>query len=121
MTILIVSQHSIELARCANLEILAVMPVIFDCFEAAPAGENLVRALEIYQQALEELTPPQIERATLDEMISAHARIRAAFLAAADTALLPSELIRQIRAAFDDFATGLERLQKTPSSRPSVH
>jgi len=117
MTI-VVSPKSIELAQCANLEILAVMPVIFDCFESLEAGESVVRALEMYQLGLEALTP-ELDRATLDEMISAHAEIKAHFLAAADVARFPSELIGQVLAAFDDFATGLKTLEKAPSSRPS--
>lgn len=97
------------------------MPLMFDCFESKTAGESIVRALEVYQAGLEGMTwaldrSAELELETLDEMIESHEEIRKAFLAGADVARFPSELIRQVVAAFEDFAIGLQDLKKQSSA-----
>lgn len=99
------SQATIELARCANLEILTAVPLLFQRFEQPPAAP-VIRALEVYQTGLE-LLSAELEAETLYEMIRAHEDISQALQVAARAADLPPELIEQFAIAFREFGSGL--------------
>jgi len=112
LTTLHISHQSIELARCANLEILTIVPMMFECFGASACGtpcpSAVVRALEMYQQGLEALGT-EVEAETLDEMIRAHGEISEELQRAARAAEVPAELIEQFAVVFREFESGLRR------------
>lgn len=102
----------LEQALCANHEILTFLPHLFVRFEAPESAETVRRSLLLFQSGLSELTaaPQELDALVVDEMISAHAEIAAAVAAALELAKVPRELIEQIGAVFDEFATGLRSL-----------
>lgn len=119
MAIVIVSTEKLELALCANQEILTTLR---DAFRAFEVPENTAgafeRALTEYRGALlglvKDPTAPthEIDRTTLDEAQITHDEIAFAFQTASELGRVPPELARQMGAVFEEFATGLRDLQR---------
>lgn len=115
MQIVIVSRSAIDLALCANSEILASMPQILGS-QAAP----IVRALEEYRLGLRGMAPPgdletaQWDQALIEEAIEANAAIAASCALACEIEQVAPMLTELVAKAFADFEMGLKTMGSPP-------